>query len=58
MVTESVSGGRYHAAAIQLSDTSKLYGEVLFAVDAPRPVRAFLLQLLTTAEPGYNRLRP
>jgi hypothetical protein len=57
LVTERVRGGRYRAAAIQLSDTGKVYGETLFAVDAPRPVRDFLLQLVATTE-GDGRARP
>jgi hypothetical protein len=56
LVTERVRGGRYHAAAVQLSDTGKVYGETLFAVDAPRPVRDFLLQLVATTEAAGDSL--
>ena len=60
LVTERQDRERFRTAAILLDDTStRIYGQVLYGVDAPLPPRAFLLQLLsasdTTGSPPHGQ---
>ena len=50
LVTERFDGRLYWAQAIELTDTSIVYGNVDFVVTAPRSVRRWLLELLAARE--------
>jgi hypothetical protein len=52
LATERFDGRLYWAQAIELNDTNIVYGNVRFAVTAPRSVRRWLLDLLAAREPA------
>lgn len=59
VVSEFVLGERFYASAVPLPDTSRIEGDVVFQVNAPRPVWPFLLQLLAVSKPmGIPSIQP
>jgi len=52
MVSERHDSTGYHAAAMQVDDTVKVYGNLMYDVSARSPVRGWLLSLLSLRAPA------
>lgn len=50
LLTEATYEGRFHASAVHFPDTGMLSSDTRFGADAPRPMRAFLLDLLVASD--------